>query len=150
MMARGFEWTSSHTSAGRKIASSRRSFSMIRNNYSRDGRMMERDNRRQSLLAESVRAHALMFETPLAPSYGNAAGIRMLVAFLVVGVVMFLALRFVAAAAGVQGSAGADPGFAVALLAAFVGAQRPLVGLPMATVGLRRFADWTLRQRLYL
>ena len=65
---------------------------------------MEPDNRRRSLLAESVRAHALIFEAPLAPSYGNAAGIRMLVAFLVVGVAMFLALRFVAAAAGMWGS----------------------------------------------
>ncbi len=123
---------------------------MIRSNYSRDGSMMERDNRPQSLLAESVRAHALIFETPLAPSYGNAAGIRMLVAFLVVGVVMFLALRFVAAAVGVRGSPAANLGFVVALLAAFVVAQRAFVGLPMAAVGLRRFADWTLRERLYL
>ena len=111
---------------------------------------MERDNRRRSLLAESVRAHALIFEAPLAPSYGNAAGIRMLVAFLVVGVVMFLALRFVTAAAGVRGSPAANLGFVVALLAAFVLAQRAFVRLPMAAVGLRRFAHWTLRERLYL
>lgn len=112
--------------------------------------MMERDNRRPSLLAESVRAQALIFETRLAPSYGNAAGVRMLVAFLVVGVVMFLALRFMAAAAGVRGSPAANLGFIVALLAAFIVAQRAFVGLPMAAVGLRRFADWTLRERLYL
>jgi membrane protease YdiL (CAAX protease family) len=111
---------------------------------------MERDHRRRSLLAESVRAHALIFETPPAPSYGNAAGIRMLVAFLVVGVVMFLALRFVAAAAGVRGSPAANLGLVVALLAAFVLAQRAFVRLPMAAVGLRRFAHWTLRERLYL
>ena len=86
--------------------------------------MMERDNPRRSMLAESARAHALMFETPLAPSYGNAAGIRMLLAFLVVGVVMFLALRFLAAAAGVRGLPAANLGFVVALLAAFVVAQR--------------------------
>src|SRR5450759_340177 len=142
MMARGFEWTSSHTSAGREIASSKRSFSMIRSSYSRDASLMERDNRRPSLLAESVRAHALIFETPLAPSYGNATGIRMLVAFLAVGVVMFLSLRFVATAAGVRGAPATNLGFVVVLLAAFVVGQRTFVGLPMAAVGLRRFADW--------
>ena len=67
-MARGYEWTSSPISAGREIASSKRSFSTIRSNYSRDDSVMERDNRGQSLLAESVRAHALIFEMPLAPS----------------------------------------------------------------------------------
>jgi membrane protease YdiL (CAAX protease family) len=36
------------------------------------------------------------------------------------------------------------------LLAAFIVAQRAFVGLPMVAVGLRRFADWTLRERLYL
>jgi len=42
-----------------------------------------------------VRAHALRFETPLPPPYGEAAGIRVLVTFLVVGVGMLFALRFV-------------------------------------------------------
>ena len=41
---------------------------MIRSNYNRGGSLMGRDNRRQSLLAQSLRAHALIFETPLAPS----------------------------------------------------------------------------------
>ena len=50
---------------------------------------MQRDDRSQSLLADSVRAHLLGFKTPLSPTYGNAVGIRMLVAFLVVGVGMF-------------------------------------------------------------
>ena len=110
---------------------------------------MERDNRRQSLLAESVRAHTLRFEARLAPRYANAIGIRILVAFLVVGVGVFFALRFGADAAGVRGSPTANLGFVVALLAAFVVAQRALVGAPMTAVGLRRFADWTRRERLY-
>lgn len=110
---------------------------------------MQRDNRRQSLLADSVRAHALRFETPLAPTYGDAVGIRMLVAFLVVGVGMFFALRFVFDAAGVRGLPSAKLGFVVVLLAAFVVAQRAFVGMPMSGVGLRRLADWTRRERLY-
>ena len=110
---------------------------------------MERDNRQQSLLVDSVRAHALRFETPLAPTYGNAAGMRVLVAFLVVGVGMFFALRFLSDAVGVRGLPAANLGFVFALLAAFVVAQRALVDVPMADVGLRRFADWTRRERLY-
>ena len=51
----------------------------------------------------------------------------MLAAFLIVGVVTFLALRFVAAAAGVRGLPAANLGFVVALLAAFVLAQRAFV-----------------------
>ena len=110
---------------------------------------MEQVNRLKSLLADSVRAHALRFGPPLAPAYGNAAGIRVLVAFLVVGVGLFFALRFASAAAGVRGSPAANLGFVVALLAAFVMAQWTFVGLPMAGIGLRRFADWTRRERLY-
>ena len=111
---------------------------------------MQRDNRPQPLLADSVRAHALRFETPLAPTYGDAAGIRVLVAFLVVGVGMLFALRFESDAAGVRGVPAANLGFVVALLAAFVVAQRVFVRLPMADVGLRRCAEWTRRERLYL
>lgn len=102
-----------------------------------------------SLLADSVRAHALRFEAPLAPTHGHAAGIRMLVAFLVVGIGLFFALRYLSAAAGLRGLPAANLGFVVALLAAFVVAQRAFVRVPMAGVGLRRFADWTRRERLY-
>jgi hypothetical protein len=100
---------------------------------------MEPDNRRQSLLAESVRAHTLRFETRLAPRYANAVGIRMLVAFLVVGIGLFFALRFFADAAGVRGSPAGNLGFVVALLAAFVVAQRTFVGLPIACTSSRWF-----------
>ena len=110
---------------------------------------MKRDHRLRSLLSESLRAHALRFEKPLAPVYGDAAGIRVLVAFLVVGVGLFFALRLVSDAAGVRGLPAANLGFVVALLAAFVVAQRTFVRVPMARVGLRRFSDWTRRERLY-
>jgi len=110
---------------------------------------MQRDDRPQSLLADSVRAHLLGFKTPLSPTYGNAVGIRMLVAFLVVGVGMFFALRFVFAAVDERGLPAANLGFVAALLAAFVVAQRAFVGAPMSDAGLRAFADWTRRERLY-
>src|ERR1700681_3476753 len=90
-----------------------------------------------------------MFETPLAPIYGNAVGIRMLVAFLVVAIGLFFALRLLAGAAGLQGTPVANLGFVVALLAAFVVAQRTFGRMPMAAVGVGRFADWELGQPLY-
>jgi membrane protease YdiL (CAAX protease family) len=110
---------------------------------------MERDDHPQSVLADSLRAHLLRFETPLTPTYGNAAGVRMLVAFLVVGVGMFFAMRFVSEAAHARGLPAANLGFVVALLGGFVVAQRLFVAVPMSDVGLRRFADWTRRERLY-
>jgi membrane protease YdiL (CAAX protease family) len=110
---------------------------------------MERDDRLRSLLADSMRAHALKFATPLAPVYGDAVGIRVLLAFVVVGVGIFYALRFAADAAGVRGLPVANLGFVLALLAAFVVAQRVFVGTAMIDVGLRRFADWTRLERLY-
>lgn len=72
-----------------------------------------------------------------------------MVAFLVVGVGMLFALRFVSDALGVRGLPAASVGSVVALLAAFLVAQREFVGAPMAVVGLCRFADWTRRERLY-
>jgi membrane protease YdiL (CAAX protease family) len=70
-------------------------------------------------------------------------------AFVVVGVGIFYALRFAADAAGVRGLPVANLGFVLALLAAFVVAQRVFVGTAMTDVGLRRFADWTRLERLY-
>jgi membrane protease YdiL (CAAX protease family) len=110
---------------------------------------MERDDRLRSLLADSMRAHALKFATPLAPVYGDAVGIRVLLAFVALGIGIFYALRFAADAAGVRGLPVANLGFVLALLAAFVVAQRVFVGTPMTDVGLRRFADWTRLERLY-
>ena len=110
---------------------------------------MERDIRPQSLLVDSALAHTLRFEIPLAPTYGNAVGVRVLVAFLVVGVGMFFAVPFVSNALGVRGLPVTKLGFVVALLAAFIVAQRAFVGVPMADVGLRRFVNWTRRERLY-
>jgi membrane protease YdiL (CAAX protease family) len=113
-------------------------------------RLTKPGHRLESLLDESMRAHTLRFEAPLAPKHADAVGIRMLVAFLVVGVGLFLALRFLAAAAGIRGSPAANLGFVVALLAAFVATQLLFVRAPLTAVGLRQLADWTRRERLFL
>ena len=101
-----------------------------------------------SFLRESIAAHAMRFERPLSPAYGDAAGLRVLAAFLVVGIVLPFALRFAFDAIGARGPA-ARLAFVVLWLAAFVAAHRWFVRIPFAAVGLRRFGEWTPRERLY-
>ena len=109
---------------------------------------MERDSRQPSLLVDSWCAHTLRFERPLAPKYEDAIGLRILVAFLMVGIGAFFALRLVSDVAGVRGFPATNMAFVVALVGAFFLAQRAFVGLPIASIGLRIFADWTSRERL--
>jgi uncharacterized protein len=101
-------------------------------------------------LVDLARAQVMLFERPLAPGYGDAAGRRMLVAFLVVGIGLFLALRLAIDAAGLRGLPVAKLLFVLALTLAFGAAHRLLVGVPPAEIGLRRLGDWTRIERLYL
>ena len=101
-------------------------------------------------LAESARAHALRFEHPLAPGHDGAVDARMLLAFLLVAIGLFLALRAALASADATVLPLARTGFVLALLAAFPVAQRALVRAPFATVGLRGWTQWSRRERLYL
>jgi membrane protease YdiL (CAAX protease family) len=110
---------------------------------------MEPKPRPPSLLADSLRAHALRFERPLAPQYPDSAGNRMLVAFFAVVIGMMFAQRWMAGNVGVEALPAARLVFVVTLLAAFFAAQQLVVGLPIAAVGLRRFSEWTRRERLY-
>ena len=102
------------------------------------------DERPASFLADSLRAHALQFERPLAPAYDAAAGRRVLVAFVIVGVGVFYGLRLALAGTPAGGST-----FVAGLLAAFVLAQRLLVRSSWPDIGLRRPSAWTRRERLY-
>jgi hypothetical protein len=108
------------------------------------------DDRTPSLFADSLRAHALRFENTLRPRYASEAGLRVVVAFVVVAGGVFYALRMALDAAGAAGSPSARLGFVLALLVAFVVAQRWIVRLPFAGFGLRAWPAWTRRERLYL
>ena len=110
---------------------------------------MQRDNSLQSLLVDSVWAHTWRFERPLNPTYGDAAGTRMLAAFLIVGVALMVALRSMFDSAGVRGLPLANLVLVVALLAAFFVTQRAFVAIPVDCVGLRPLAAWTRRERLF-
>jgi len=102
------------------------------------------DEGRASFLADSLRAHALQFERPLAPEHDAAAGGRMLAAFVAVGLGVFYALRL-----GLAGTPAGASTFVAGLLAAFLVAQRQLVRSPWSDIGLRRPSAWTRRERLY-
>ena len=111
---------------------------------------METSNHTRSLLIDSVRAHAMRFENPLAPTYKDAVGTRVLVAFLIVAVGVFYTLRVVLDAAVMRGSPTARLGFVLILIVAFVAVQRVYVRAPMTDIGLRPLAAWRRRERLYL
>lgn len=91
----------------------------------------------------------MRFGRPLAPRHGDAAGLRLLAAFVVVGIGLPVALRLALGAAGLRGSGAGNMAFVFAWLLAFVVAHRRFVRLPGAAVGLRRYAEWTVRERLY-
>jgi membrane protease YdiL (CAAX protease family) len=103
-----------------------------------------------SLIVESARAHAMRFERPLAPAYGNEVGSRILWGFIAVAAGVFYALRWALGAQGIRGLPGANLAFVVALLFAFLLAQRLWIRAPLAEIGLRPFGAWTRRERLYL
>ena len=112
---------------------------------------MEINDRISSFFMDSVRAHALRFERPLAPTFENAIGIHVLIAFVAVAVGVFYGLRFaLIVIVPVIGAPSARLGFVVLLTFAFLATQRWLVRLPMADIGLRPLAAWTRRERLYL
>ena len=102
-----------------------------------------------SFLANSLRAHALQFERPLAPSYDAAVGRRILIAFVVVAFGVFHGLRLALAKFELAGTPIGGSTFVAALLAVFLVAQRRWVRAPVSDIGLQRPSAWTRRERLY-
>lgn len=100
-----------------------------------------------SLLAESLRAHLLQFGP--VPAAAGAPERRVLTAFVGVAVVLFLLLRAALELASWRGQPAANLGFVATLLCLFVLVQRVWVGRPLAELGLRPWASWRRRERLY-
>ena len=92
----------------------------------------------------------LRFTRPLAPAFASAAGTRMLIAFVIVGIGLIHVWRVLPDSLGVRGQPAGHLALVLVLLAAFFALQRGFVQLPLAAVGLRRYGDWTRRERLYL
>jgi len=104
----------------------------------------------KTLLVDSALAHAMKFTAPLSPAYGNAFGNRILLAFVIVGIGIFLCLRFALQLTELSGIPEANFCFVISLLAAFLITQNNFIKLPTSDIGLRTLAKWTRRERLYL
>ena len=102
-----------------------------------------------SVFSELIAAHVLRFERPERARYDAAAGTRLLVAFVLVGLVLQPALRALAQAAGLSGERWVGPAIVVTLLVAVVLAMRGLVRLGGEAIGLHRWEAWTPRERIY-
>lgn len=104
----------------------------------------------KTLLMESAFAQALKFSAPISPAYSNAVGNRVLLAFFLVGIGLFLCMRFALQATSLSGLPATNFGFVVFLIIAFSVTQYLFINLPVTNFGLRAFSNWTRRERLYL
>lgn len=89
-----------------------------------------------------LRGHLLLFDRPPAPAYGPRAGVRLLLAAVLLEVVRLAAVRWL------------HPGVPLGpLLAALLGlallAGPLLAGVAPSQLGFRRWRDWTLTERSY-
>jgi membrane protease YdiL (CAAX protease family) len=111
------------------------------------------DNARMSLgplLKDIVAAQVLMFDRRERPTYDEAAGRRLLLLFVTVGLVLQPGLRVLARIAGIGDERWTPLVMIVVLIiAALVGVRR-FVGLDFASIGLHPWRTWTRRERAYL
>jgi membrane protease YdiL (CAAX protease family) len=102
-----------------------------------------------SAFKELILAHALQFERPERARYDAAAGTRLLLAFVLVGLVLQPGLRALARAAGFAREFWVGPAMVVTLTIAVILAVRGLARLGTSAIGLHRWAAWTPRERIY-
>src|SRR5260221_14163851 len=99
-----------------------------------------------SRLALHLRGHALLFEAQPKPRYGDAAGLRLLLVF----VVFELALGPRLGALELVGLAAPPPEIRVPLLlGAALLAVRFGAGVPLSQLGLRRWREWSVTEKSY-
>ena len=103
-----------------------------------------------SVFSDLIAAHALRFERPERAPYDAAAGTRLLVAFVLVGLVLHPALVGLARAAGFAREGWAWPAIVLMLILAVAVALRGFVRLGDGAIGLHRWEAWTPRERIYL
>ena len=103
-----------------------------------------------SAFREIIAAHLLQFERPERGRYDAAAGTRLLVAFVLLGLLLQPALPALARAAGLARERWVGPAIVLILLIAVLLALRAVVRLGGGAIGLHRFTTWTPRERIYL
>ena len=103
-----------------------------------------------SSFRDVIAAQALKFERPERAPYDAAAGQRLLLAFVLVGLVVYPALGALARVVGFAGAPWVGPAIVVTLLLAVLLLMRGVVGLSGGAIGLHRWGMWTPRERIYL
>ena len=103
-----------------------------------------------SLFHDLIAAQLLRFERPVRAPYDPAAGNRLLVAFVILGLVLQPALSGLAHGAGVDQESWVKSAIVVTLLLALILTVRIYVRLDFAAIGLHRWRAWTARERLYV
>jgi CAAX protease family protein len=103
-----------------------------------------------SLTREVIAAHTLRFERPERGSYDAATGSRLLMAFVLVGLVLQPGLRSLSRAAGVPPAYWVGPVIVVTLFVAMIVVMTKFVRSGWGTIGLYRWEKWTLRERIYV
>lgn len=101
------------------------------------------------LFRDLIAAHALRFERPERGSYDAATGSRLLIAFVLVGLVLHPALKAVAKAAGLADEYWVGPAIVVTLLAAVILVMNVFVRSGWEAIGLHAWGQWTARERIY-
>jgi len=96
-----------------------------------------------------ISAHLLRFERPERAPFDAVTGTRLLMAFMLVGLVLQPGLRAVSGFAGLVGALWLRPAIVVTLTVAVVFVMRALVRSPVSVIGLHRWGAWTPRERIY-
>jgi|SRR5262245_11544021 len=102
-----------------------------------------------SLLRDLLSAHLLRFDRVERPPLDPAAGTRLFALFVVVGLILQPGLRFMSRAVG-RGKPWIALAIILVLIAAVVVGVRRWVRLDLGAIGLRAWAAWTARERIYL
>lgn len=103
-----------------------------------------------SLFRELIAAHTLRFERPERGSYDAATGSRLLIAFVLVGLLLHPALRTISRATDLVHKEWVGPAIVVTLLVAVIVAMTSFVRSGWETIGLHGWKQWTPRERIYV
>ncbi len=102
------------------------------------------------MLRDLIAAHTLQFERPERAPCDEKTGLRLLLAFVLVGLVIHPALQALARAAGPTDVYWARPAIVVALLVTVILVMVGFVRSSGGIIGLHPWKEWTPRERIYV
>ena len=102
------------------------------------------------MLRDVIAAQILQFDHSRRSTYDPAAGGRLLLCFVAVGLILQPGLRVLVRALGLAGERWIALAMVLVLLVAVLVGVRRIAGLGLESIGLHPWAAWTLRERIYL